>query len=285
MSLRTKCELLNTFNPVTKAPIICQSNLPIMPWLEPRGLSLPGLSPVPHSDRIIVDDAYDKQMAYRDQLIETRREAVYQIRPEAASHAEALLSELLNLLDARPDYVVSDGQVKRPDGVIIDLASDEPLILAAQLLQEDLALLIKDGDRHILVGGVLCFPAHWRLSEKIGRTLTGLHQPVDAYDEAIGQRVERVFNMLRSEQPLMRANALIYTNPDLHQPFEEINRKQLDQGAPRYVRVERQTLTRLEATGGIVFSIHTYLVQADSLPENAYQSLLETRPKLAATDG
>lgn len=267
------------------APIICQTHLPIMPWLEPRGLSLPGLKPVANDERIIIDDAFTAQMAYRDQLIHGHRTGVYSALPEAAAHAEALLDEVLSLLGRRKDYRFEGGTVVRPDGKAVAIARDDPLVTAARLIQEDLALLVKMGDRHILIGGVLCFPAHWRLSEKIGRTLAGLHAPVEAYSDDMDRRVERVFKMLRADQPLMRANALIYTNPDLHQPFEEANRKEIAPSAPRYVRVERQTLARLQETDGIVFSIHTYQVPASSLSGEAYQALLATRPRLAETDG
>jgi len=152
---------------------------------------------------------------------------------------------------------------------------------AGQLVQEDFALLQKQGDSHTLTGGIICFPAHWSLAQKIGRTLHNLHAPVDAYNSRISAIMERIFTNLQPETPLERANFLIYTNPDLHQPMPESQAIERTPSAPRYVRCERQTLRRLPETGAIVFSIHTYLYPARDLGAEAYAALAAYRPELA----
>lgn len=264
---------------------ICQTNLPLMPWMRPRGLSLPGLQPVEDADRVIVDDAFAAQMAYREHLIEERRKVVYQALPSAEHHATAVLEEVTDLLRRRTDYQCAPSSIRRPDGVEVDLTKAPPLVVLGCLIQEDVAILEKVGDEHRLTAGLLCFPAHWRLSEKLGRSLFGVHDPVADYDAGLNRRVERILNMIRPGQPLMRANALIYTNPDLHQPVAEAVTKDIEADQPRYVRVERQTLARLKRTGAIVFSIHTYLMPLSVLPRPAYKRLAATRPRLAPTEG
>lgn len=46
--------------------------------------------------------------------------------------------------------------------------------------QEDLVLLTRGGgDSHYRVlGGVVCFPAHWSVLEKLGQQLPDVHDPV-----------------------------------------------------------------------------------------------------------
>lgn len=234
---------------------------------------------------MLVDDTFAPQMAYRDALITKKRRDVYICPEEVQALASAVLDELIELLARREDYTCSESTITRPDGVVIDLAGDEPLLVAGRLTQQDLAILVPSNQGHRLGAGLVCFPAHWRLREKLDRSMAGVHRPVDAYTGGIDQRIERIFRALRPEQPLMRANALIYTDPDLHQPEPESSAKTIAPDAPRFVRVERQVLSRLRRAEGILFSIHTYLVRATSLPGNAYQRLLATRPRLSETDG
>lgn len=270
---------------MTDFKCICQTDLPHMPWMRPRGLSLPGLQPVDDTDRVIVDDAFAAQMAYREHLIEERRNVVHQAVPSAEQHASALLEEVIELLRRRTDYECAPSRIRRPDGVEVDTSKAPPLVVIGRLIQEDIAILEKVGDEHRVTAGLLCFPAHWRLSEKLGRSLFGVHDPVADYDAGLNRRVERILNMIRPGQPLMRANALIYTNPDLHQPVAEAVTKDIEPDQPRYIRVERQTLARLKRTGAIVFSIHTYVMPVSALPRQTYERLAATRPRLAPTDG
>ena len=256
------------------APLICQASLPVHPWMEERRKRLPGLAPISTHDWLMQDDVFTAQMAYRDTLISTKPEQVYNCLPSGRDGAAELLSTLrTELPSTNPAYRLEDDYMVRADGGRINLSADDPLRVAGQLVQEDFALLKKSGDAHILVGGLICFPAHWTLSEKIGRSLFKLHAPVAAYDPSMGQRVERIFDNLRTEAPLERYNFLLYTNPDLHQPEPEASPKAMAPDAPIYVRVERQTLRRLPETQIIVFAIHTFLVPLATLPKSASNRL------------
>ena len=65
---------------------------------------------------------------------------------------------------------------------------------------------------------------------------------------------------------MWRANHLCYGDTDLHAPRTEADRR--DKGWA-FMRVERQALRRLPATGAVLFSLHTYVVkmQANWLEE------------------
>jgi len=261
------------------APLILQSRLPYKPWMTPRNTRLPGLSPIAIKDWLIQDDAFREQLAYRDQLIRTRQRLVCGRLPQAQDGAEELLETLRTELPKTTGYGLNGTTLTRPDGIIIETGTDTPLLTAGQLAQEDFALLQKSGDTHKFVGGIICFPAHWRLADKLGKSLGQLHGPVDAFNKDISRRTERIFDGLHAETPLERANFLIYTNPDLHQPARAA--KTVTRGAARYVRVERQTLRRLPHTGIIVFAIHTYMTPASTLNVEELRCLTALRPELA----
>ncbi len=143
-------------------------------------------------------------------------------------------------------------------------------------MQEDFCILQKQGGEHVLTGALLCFPASWTLSEKFMQPLTMIHVPVDSYDDGMAKRVQRMFDMVRPEQPLWRANALFYVDPALYQPRSiDDARERGGQDAP-YIRSERQTILRLANTDAIVFSIHTYQIRRESLTADQAATLADT---------
>lgn len=267
--------------------MILQRSLPLKPWMDERTRHLPGLSPISTAHWLAVDEVFASQLALRERLMDERRAKVYEAIPQSENAATELLACLVNELPSQTDPVQTGYEkrvhgLQRPDGKQVDLHSDEPLCVAGRLVQEDLLILEKHEKfgTYILTAGILCFPASWTLSEKIGRPLDVIHKPVASYSDDIAKRVTRIFDGIRSEQPLMRANFLIYTDPDLFQPRREREEKPIIPGLPRYVRVERQTLRRLPDTGAIVFAIHTYIVAAQSLSSIEFAQLASLQPEL-----
>ncbi|MGY9013047.1 MAG: heme-dependent oxidative N-demethylase family protein, partial [Rhodobacterales bacterium] len=176
--------------------------------------------------------------------------------------AEELLDEVLEDLSQRDDFTVTRPLVRRPDGVCVEIDRGDPLGVLGRLVQEDLCLLEKIGDEHVLTGAILCFPASWTLAEKFMRPLVAIHEPVDSYDDNIAKRVQRLFDGVKPERPLWRYNLLRYVDPTLHQPRPEMApRAHLDGQDFRYIRSERQCVLRLPKTDAVVFSIHTYVLK------------------------
>lgn len=263
----------------SRAPI-CQSALPLRPWAEPKTARLPGLNPVEPGDWLRVDDAYALQMAYRDELLTDRRDAVHALEENARPAAEELLDMVLAEVLAKPGFRRAGDAVVRPDGVRVMIDRADPLATAGRLVQEDLVLLEKPegSGEHVLTGAVLCFPASWTLAEKRGKPLTAIHIPVTVYSDDLARRVQRLFDGLQPERPIWRANSLIYADPNLHQPRREGEERPLPEGTGRWLRVERQVLNRLPETGAVVFSIHTYVVPFESLGEEDRAALASHSP-------
>ena len=222
---------------------------------------LPGIAPTRMEDWLQRDDAFAAQMAERDRLLQDTRPDVLALDPEARPAAEELLDLVLSLV-----YPGASGEAHRPDGVNVPIDRDDPMGTLGRLVQEDLCILQKRGDEHVLTGAVLCFPASWSLAEKFMRPLVGIQVPVPAYDGGIARRVQRLFDGIQPGRPLWRFNALWYDDPALHQPrLENAKRARADPDTAGYFRSERQCLMRLPQTRAVVFSIHTYVLNRASV--------------------
>ncbi|MCA2010086.1 DUF3445 domain-containing protein [Cereibacter sphaeroides] len=238
--------------------------LPVKPWMDPRLKRLPGILPMDPDDWLRVDEAYAGQMTERERLLAAIPDKVRGAMPGAAPAlvelAEAVQARLPGLGFRR------DGAAWRcPDGRLV--ADDLPVLdRLGRLVQEDLCVMEAGADgHHVLTAAVLCFPASWTLSEKLGRGLPGIHRPVAVYDAGLASRVQRLFDAIRPEQPLWRMNMLDYVDPALYQPRREDEVRPPDTRRRGYIRCERQGLMRLPKTRAVVFSIHTYLVTRESL--------------------
>ncbi|MFP7672805.1 heme-dependent oxidative N-demethylase family protein [Marivita sp. S0852] len=220
---------------------------------------LPGIMPLGDRPWFLVDDAYAGQMAYRRALVSEKPGAVLATANPGAKAQQEMLADILTQL---PDgFVVSDTDVICPDGTRVALDRSTPFLTLARILQDDICLLEKRGDEHVLTGAALCFPASWQLSEKIGHPLTHIHGPVSDYTDVMAKRVQRLFDGVRPGHALWRFNALWYDDPDLHQPRSvSAPRAITDQTRAPYLRSERQVIWRLPESGAVLFTIHTFVV-------------------------
>jgi hypothetical protein len=235
---------------------ILQTRLPY----DPEGPhALPGVSPLAMADWLQVDEAFAGQMAERARLLSEQRAEVLAVTDGGGPAAAELLQFVLDWLQEHGHgYGISANQVQRPDGVIVPIDRADPMGTLGHLVQEDLCLMERRGDEHVLTAAVLCFPASWHLADKIGRPLTTIHVPVKVYDETLARRVQRLFDGVQEGRPLWRFNALRYASPTLHQPRSRVQ-PSADAEYP-YLRSERQCVLRLPKTRACVFSIHTYVL-------------------------
>lgn len=246
---------------------VLHAHLRHAPWLDPALWRLPGMKPLDPSEWLIRDEAFEGQMRLRDRLIADRTEAVHAILDTAQDAAGECLSLVLDALGADPAYVIGRDRVTRPDGETVSLDPSRPLLTIGRMIQSDVCLMQDGPEGHVLAGAILCFPASWTLSEKIGRPMMDIHGPVPEYDDDVGARVQRLFDAIRPERPLWRANAVMHHDPSLFHPKSEYDPPEVRRGQPggRYLRSERQALRRLPATGAIVFTIHTTVIEVGNL--------------------
>jgi len=257
-------------------PTILQSHLPYTPWRDPALRRLPGIQPVATGEWLQFDDAYSAQLIEKKRLINERPGDVLALDAGARAAAQELLLRVLEELRAHDGFDVSGDAVMRPDGVTVPLDMAQPLQTLSQLVQEDFCILQKQGDEHVLTGALLCFPASWTLAEKFMQPLTLIHVPVDSYDGDMAKRVQRMFDMVRPDQPLWRANALFYIDPTLYQPRRANDARVKSGTQTPFIRSERQTILRLPKSDALVFSIHTYLVLRENLTADQAAALIES---------
>lgn len=151
-----------------------------------------------------------------------------------------------------------------------DLA-DAPLVAASLLVQEDLILMRRDDSGWRLAAGSLCFPSSWSLTEKFGKPLQQIHEPVPGFGPGSrpAELINRMFDGLQG-QAVERSNWSIQADNALYHPLSNLER--IDRATNRptrfpdgdvkahaFIRVERQTLRKLPSSRDILFTIRIHL--------------------------
>lgn len=182
--------------------------------------------------------------------------------PESkAAQAEFHDYLLAQLLSRSPfGYRLGDGRLSHEkQGLVWDI--DQKSLWPASLwTAEDFCLLQEIDDRYLMTAASVCSPSNWALEQKIGRSIDAIHAPVPGYAEALGGRVNRFLQGLRSGRVMLRYNWSVQQGNELYW------RGEMDGGrAETYWRVERQTFIRLPETGAIIFGIRIFLHSFESL--------------------
>lgn len=264
------------------------------------------------AEMIELDDQYLPEMAERRALLAQRHDEVFATLPGSEAAGAELLHRLAALLPARhPQAFAAEAGTlhNRLTGERWNLAAPTlpPLEIAGRLVQEDLCLLRPGADGPVLIGACLCFPSRWSLAEKLGHPLMAIHAPVPFYADRLGRPVDRLIATLKPGRLVERLNWSLVDDAALFQPAGHGRRGHnpgitADNAGERvFLRVERQTLSPLEASGTVVFTIRihryplariaadpalaaTLLEAVQALPEAmaVYKSLLPFRDALLA---
>jgi hypothetical protein len=139
------------------------------------------------------------------------------------------------------------------------------LHLAASLIQEDLVLMSKGETGWRLVAASLCFPSAWNLREKFGKPMHEIHAPVPGFgpDTRNAELIERMFDNLRVDRPVLRWNWSLYGDDHLYHPQSGHEGKlrfgQNKEPENIHLRLERQTLRKLPKSQDILFTIRIYI--------------------------
>jgi hypothetical protein len=226
-----------------------------------------GAEPLDPAQWIEPDANLGRDLALKDAILTTAFAASVRAEP-GTLEAQRELRDLLvpHLLSRFPSLYT------RPAAETVELPTlgrhvrldgpEMPLVACARLVQEDLCLMRRSDAGWRLAAGVLCFPSGWSLAEKIGGDLTQIHGPVPGFAGPMAETVGRMFDRIAPERPLVRWNWSIYGNDRLRQePGEDAawQRFAPDEGVPQaHLRIERQTLRRLPASGDMVFTIRIH---------------------------
>ncbi len=113
-----------------------------------------------------------------------------------------------------------------------------------------------------MVGGCLCFPSHWDLREKMGRSMREIHEPVPGLNESLGRQIDGFLQRIKPGISWERENWGLCRTPDLNQhPARRLPRLNATTGPDEvWLRVEEQSLVALPASGGVLFGIKVKVV-------------------------
>jgi dimethylamine monooxygenase subunit A len=220
-----------------------------------------GIHAMDMDDWFVIDGLRELELALRDRLLSECRDEVFAALPAAEPAAEETYRLVRDWLSARD--LLHDA---------VGHADDHPLAAAGRLVQDDLCLMIRHEDGWRLDGAVVCFPSVWRLSEKLGHSAAHIHQPVDHYADELAAKVDRFFDRLEVRKPVWRRNLSLKPTHALYLPVSKRAAQAVkvdiaEDGAPYWMRSERQTLRKLPGTGAILFTIRTQLAPVSVLRE------------------
>ena len=253
-----------------------------------------GLVALQLKDWIEADEYFYDELKEKKQLLISNYPEVFASRPGSLPAQTEVLALVLKHMEKYCPGVLTIEQ----DEVILPKLKwkfrisdfeESPLDLCGRLVQEDLCLMAPDPDGYTLEAASLCFPARWRLMDKMGLPMSGIHKPVPDYSEKLSRPVDSFFNRIDVDRPVWRVNWSLTTDPTMFQPVRqkhsasELPITSKNAGDQVYMRCERQTLRRLPHTGWILFTIKTYLDKVSKLhkyPKEAQNlsSLLRSAP-------
>ncbi len=236
-----------------------------------------GLKQLDLANWIEVDETFDFQLGEKRRIHAEHARDVLVAEPGTEDAQAEVLALLVAHLPARfPDLYSRNGETLSVAGhpeLDTLLASDMPAFHKASLsVQEDLILMRRGGDGWRLAVGALCFPSSWVLTEKFGKPMSSIHEPVPGFGPGSrnAELIDRMFDRLQVVQPVERFNWSIQAGDALYHPLSNSARIDHVTGRPArfpekqdaaraFIRVERQTLRKLPASGDILFTIRIHM--------------------------
>lgn len=228
-----------------------------------------GLKPLDVAEWIDADDRLAADLAEKERLARAHWDEVFAAEPGTEAAQAEVLALLAAHLPARfpATHRLRDGAMEVA-GRLVALDASPALWTAAQLVQEDLVLMRRGDEGWRLAAASLSFPSSWRLREKFGRPIYEVHAPVPGFGGGTrnAELIARMFDNLRPETGMIRWNWSVYGDGALHHPHDSPPRRfgAGERAEEIFLRVERQTLRKLAASGDILFTIR---IAVDPLAE------------------
>jgi hypothetical protein len=238
-----------------------------------------GLKPLDCNEWTDVDDHLIEYLDEKQSLYKNLTDQVLAAEEGTEEAQQEVLDLLLDYLPRRfPNHYKRAGhEMWVGDHFVFahDNSKLSPLARAGQLIQEDLVLMRKSDAGWRLVAASLCFPSAWNLQEKFGKPMHSVHEQVPGFGQGTRNAglIERMFDNLWPERPVMRWNWSLFGRTQLYHPLSESSeKKRFGEGSIAEgvtLRVERQTLRKLPKSGDILFTIRTYLDPLELLETHA----------------
>lgn len=244
-----------------------------------------GLSALDPDKWLEPGDDLARYLAEKDRLLATRYDEVFRAEDDSLAASREALALIARHLETRhSDIYRRDGNRLRflDRAVALDDPAVPPLLTAGMLIEDDLAILIKREDRWHLAAGFIAFPSSWSLAEKAGRPMEEVHADVPGFSAGTRNAalVARIFDNLKPGLPAERFNWSFKGADALAMPVSkhlpEDPFRPIRPIAANFMRVERQTLTRMPETGAILFTIRIYMDPVEAIQRHPERKTIAT---------
>jgi dimethylamine monooxygenase subunit A len=237
-----------------------------------------GLRPIKPETWILIGADHAQIMRQKHERLNRSRPYYYRTLPESLPAQRELRNRVTtHLLCDHPGSFERMGSVIRSviTGQTLDLNDDsvEPLLQLSYLIEEDFMLLDEGGGIPRITAAANAYSSSGRLVASVGRDMEWTHEPVPQLTQKLGAKINRVLRTVHPATPCERFNWQVtpltsvffpHSNPHasnaaaMHQAAAELRDDAARAGELLWIRVERQTLTRLPGSNTVAFSLHTY---------------------------
>ncbi|KAL4895660.1 hypothetical protein BDV59DRAFT_142491 [Aspergillus ambiguus] len=245
---------------------------------------------------LTVDKNYLDEHQVRSQLLQREKRKVLQCLPESYDACLEVLEEVVEFLTQRfanmfERRVAADNSTtvyNKMTGETFVYGGEkggddrvDPLEIAVRLTMEDLSILMKNADdEYYMAASASLFPVGWTVQERIGWTISQLHNPVPLWHQQVANSVSKFLARLTPSSPMERSNYFVEVKRPDEDLLEVLYRPTtLSEDNPNpapediVIRRERQTFRRLPRTGAIVFGVKTFLTTLEELPMQELENL------------
>ncbi|KAH3668885.1 hypothetical protein OGAPHI_002640 [Ogataea philodendri] len=235
------------------------------------------------NDWIVLEETYLKATNLKIHLMKERSNVVMGCHPSAEESLKEFYSFTFDFLMKRYPmyfYKTEDGAKVyskiRDESYPADptpLERTEVLKILGRNIEEDFLILMKNceeeeyKDEYVLRGFISSFPAGFNPGPKFNKPLTIVHTPVPDYKTRLQSSMNKFFLRLRVNEFIVRRNWSIQIHPNLYAPSGSHGTKKVHVEPPAaetvdfnkaFLRVEKQSFTRLPKTKANVMLIRTY---------------------------
>lgn len=249
---------------------------------------------------ILIGPEHAELMRQKQARLGTQQSFYYRSLTESFPAQRELRQRVItHLLEDHPQTFERSGSVVRSriTGQRLDLADEsiEPLLQLSYLIEEDFMLLDDFGGMPRITAASNAYSTSGRLAASVGHDVAWAHLPVPNLTSKLGMRINQVLGSIHADIPCERFNwqltpmaSVFFPHEDphaanaeaMHAIVEILRHDPSRAGELLWIRVERQTLSRLPESKTVAFSLHTYsdplsCVQSDLDSVRAMLALLK----------
>jgi len=244
-----------------------------------------GLRPIKPNQWILIGTDHERIMREKRERLAAFPQLYYRTIPASLGAQQELRERVAAHLAAdHPGHFEQSGSMLKSSGTGMqcDLRdpSVEPLLQLSNLIEEDFMLIEEVDGAPQITAASNAYSSSGRLVASVGRDVEWAHEPVPSLTPKLGSRINRVLASVHADTPCERFNWQLtpmstvffpHDNPHaananaMHGICQSLRENPELAGELLWIRVERQTLSRLPDSRAVAFSLHTYSDPLSSL--------------------